>query len=248
MKNYFIKQIYNSIFIPLVFVLFFWLIFLFDYLYDLNLVKFGVLPREIKGLIGIITSIFIHANLNHAASNTLPILILGMMLFYFYKKIAKSIFLWIWLISGIWLWIGGRNDPYQPNYHIGASTLIYGLASFLFFSGVFRKHLRLMVVSTLVVFLYGSIIWGIFPIQEEISWEGHLFGAIAGIIVAYNYRKEGPQIKKYNWDNEEDALETGEENNSQAEIPNQEEKTNEVVTIQYLFKQKKTNDNEDQTI
>ncbi len=105
-----------------------------------------------------------------------------------------------------------------------------------------------MVVSTLVVFLYGSIIWGIFPIQEEISWEGHLFGAIAGIIVAYNYRKEGPQIKKYNWDNEEDALETRDENNTQAEIPNQEEKTNEVVTIQYLFKQKKTNDNEDQTI
>ena len=76
MKNYFIKQIYNSIFIPLVFVLFFWLVFLFDYLYDLNLVIFGVLPREIKGLTGIITSVFIHANLNHAASNTLPILIL----------------------------------------------------------------------------------------------------------------------------------------------------------------------------
>jgi membrane associated rhomboid family serine protease len=91
-KNYFIKQIYNSIFIPFVFVVFFWLVFLFDFLYDLNLVKFGVLPREIKGLTGIITSVFIHANLNHAASNTLPILILGMMLFYFYKKIAKSIF------------------------------------------------------------------------------------------------------------------------------------------------------------
>ena len=105
-----------------------------------------------------------------------------------------------------------------------------------------------MVVSTLVVFLYGSIIWGIFPIQEEISWEGHLFGAIAGIIVAFNYRKEGPQIKKYNWENEDDVLETGEENNTQAEIPYQEEKTNEVVTIQYIFKQKKTNDNEDQTI
>lgn len=248
MKNYFLKQIYNSIFFPLVFVLFFWLVFLFDNLYDLNLVKFGLLPRELRGLLGIVTSVFIHVNLNHAASNTLPILILGMMLFYFYKKIAKSIFLWIWIISGIWLWIGGRNNHYHPNYHIGASTLIYGLASFLFFSGVFRKHLRLMVVSTLVVFLYGSIIWGIFPIQEQISWEGHLFGTISGIILAYNYRKEGPQIKKYNWKDDEDVLETEAENNIIAENTNQEKKINEDVKFKYIFKQKNSNNDENQTI
>jgi len=125
-------------------------------------------------------------------------------LFYFYKKIAKASFLWIWFISGLWLWIGGRNNSLYPNYHIGASTLIYGLATFLFFSGLFRKHLRLMVVSTLVVFLYGSIMWGIFPLKTEISWEGHLFGAIAGVLVAYNYRKEGPQRRVYQWEEEEE--------------------------------------------
>jgi len=112
--------------------------------------------------------------------------------------------LWIWLISGLWLWIGGRNSAFHPQYHIGASTLVYGLASFLFFSGVFRRHIPLMVVSALVVFLYGSLVWCLFPIQEGVSWEGHLFGAIAGILVAFNYRKEGPQRKVYVWENEEE--------------------------------------------
>jgi membrane associated rhomboid family serine protease len=131
-----------------------------------------------------------------------------MMLFYFYKKIAKATFIWIWLVSGIWLWLGGRNGEQHPVYHIGASTLIYGLATFLFFSGVFRKHLRLMVVSALVVFLYGSIMWGIFPLKTEISWEGHLFGALAGVLVAFNYRNEGPQRRVYHWDDEDDEEET----------------------------------------
>ena len=123
-----------------------------------------------SGITGIITSVFIHGDIQHIFSNTLPILVLGTMLFYFYKKIAKPTFIWIWLVSGIWLWIGGRSSELNLMYHIGASTLIYGLATFLFFSGVFRKHLRLMVVSALVVFLYGSIMWGIFPLKSEISW------------------------------------------------------------------------------
>jgi membrane associated rhomboid family serine protease len=89
-------------------------------------------------------------------------------------------------------------------YHIGASTLIYGLASFLFFSGILRRHRQLMVVSMLVVFLYGSITWGIFPFKTEISWEGHLFGAIAGLFVAFNYRGDGPQRKRYDWEDEPD--------------------------------------------
>ena len=122
-------------------------------------------------------------------------------------KIAKNVFVWIWLISGIWLWIGGRNSIYNQNYHIGASTLIYGLASFLFFSGIIRKNKNLMVVSALVVFLYGSITHGIFPLKAEISWEGHLFGAISGALVAYNYRKEGPKKTKHYWPEENEDLE-----------------------------------------
>jgi membrane associated rhomboid family serine protease len=197
MKNYPIRQIINTAFYPLCFLAVIWSVFLLGLKLHINLNWLGVLPRDVKGLPGIITSVFIHGDLDHILSNSLPLLILGMMLFYFYKKIAKQAFLWIWLISGIWLWIGGRNNSDYPIYHIGASTLIYGLATFLFFSGVLRRHVQLMVVSAIVVFLYGSIMWGIFPFKEEISWEGHLFGAIAGVLVAFNYRKEGPQRRVY---------------------------------------------------
>src|SRR5437868_2971031 len=167
MKNYLVKAIYATVIYPVLFVVVIWGVFLLQNTVDFNFSKLGVLPRDPNGLLGIITSVFIHGNLSHIASNTLPLLVLGSMLFYFYRKIAKSAFLWIWLVSGIWLWIGGRNNPTYPSYHIGASTLIYGLATFLFFSGVFRRNLRLMVVSALVVFLYGSIMWGVFPLKEE---------------------------------------------------------------------------------
>ncbi|MDI1354962.1 MAG: rhomboid family intramembrane serine protease [bacterium] len=202
MKNYLLKQIYRSAFYPLLFVLALWIVFFFQSNTMYNFTKWGVLPREISGLRGIITSVFIHGDLGHIASNTIPVLVLGMLLFYFYRKIARSVFFWIWLISGLWLWIGGRNDENYPTYHIGASTLVYGLATFLFFSGIFRRHLPLMAVSSLVVFLYGSIMWGIFPLKTEISWEGHLFGAIAGVLVAFSYRKDGPKRKVYVWEEE----------------------------------------------
>lgn len=168
-----------------------------------------------------------------------------MMLFYFYKKIAKASFMWIWFISGLWLWIGGRNNALYPNYHIGASSLIYGLATFLFFSGLFRRHLRLMVVSTMVVFLYGSIMWGIFPLKTEISWEGHLFGAIAGVLVAFNYRKEGPQRRVYQWEEEiedeekvEDAVGMELPNIAPSENRNEQNKPLNNFTIQFIYKEK----------
>lgn len=235
MKNYLAKQLFQSAFYPLLFAVVTWLVFWLQGNFNHHLIELGVLPRNTKGLIGIVTSVFIHGDLNHILSNTLPLIILGMMLFYFYKKIAKPAFIWIWLISGLWLWIGGRNNELHPNYHIGASTLIYGLASFLFFSGVFRKHLRLMVVSVLVVFLYGSIIWGMFPIKTEISWEGHLFGAIAGILVAFNYRKEGPQRRVYQWEEDDD-----EDNNDENFQPTTEGDLNSPeIKINYLYQEKK---------
>lgn len=200
-----------------------------------NFSKLGVLPRDPSGLIGIITSVFIHGDINHIASNTIPILVLGMMLFYFYKKIAKSVFIWLWLVSGIWLWIGGRNSMNYPTYHIGASTLVYGLASFLFFSGLFRRHLRLMVVSALVVFLYGGIVWGVFPIKQEISWEGHLFGMIAGILIAFNYRKEGPQRRVYQWE-EDDTTDLPWQEASTQPLVNPEPR--DELTITYIYKEK----------
>ncbi len=237
MKNYLAKQIYQSAFFPVLFLIVIWIVFLFESTTEYNLIRFGVLPRDINGLPGILTSVFIHGGIGHIASNSIPLFVLGCMLFYFYKKIAKPVFIWLWLISGIWLWIGGRNSSEHATYHIGASTLIYAFASFLFFSGVFRRHLRLMVVSALVVFLYGSIMWGILPIKTEISWEGHLFGTIAGVLVAYNYRKEGPQRREYQWEDDDDELEESvDDYNSNTDIPTP---PNNSITINFIYKEKK---------
>lgn len=194
-----IKHLISIAKYPLLFLATCWFIFFIDKEYSLDLYRFGVSPRKAEGLIGILCSPFLHGDISHILNNSLPILILGSLIFYFYKAIAWSSVLWIYIISGLWLWIGGRNNDSIPNYHFGASALIYGFSTFLFFSGVFRKHKQLMVVSALVVLLYGSITWGIFPFDEKISWEGHLFGAIAGLLVAYSYRKEGPQPEPFSW-------------------------------------------------
>jgi len=100
----------------------------------------------------------------------------------------------IYFLSGMWIWISARQ-----NFHIGASGVVYGLASFLFFSGMFRKDNRMMALSMMVAFLYGSMVWGIFPFEERVSWEGHLWGAVSGLALAFLYRKQGPQPKVYQW-------------------------------------------------
>ena len=161
--------------------------------------KHGVFPRSLEGVLGIITCPFIHGDWKHVFNNSVPLLVLGTSLRYFYKDISKEVFLWSWLMSGLWLWAIGR-----PSFHIGASGIVYALASFLFFSGLIRKHTRLMAVSFVVVFLYGSMVWGVFPIKEHISWEGHLSGGLAGIILAWWFRSEGPPKQKYQYEIDEE--------------------------------------------
>jgi membrane associated rhomboid family serine protease len=235
MKNYLLKSVLSAGFFPLLFVSVLWLVFLVQNFSSARFIEYGILPRTAEGLRGVITSVFIHGDLGHLASNSLPLIALGMMLFHFYRKIALPVFIWIWIISGLWLWIGGRSSELYPMRHIGASTLIYGLATFLFFSGVFRRHKPLMVVSALVVFLYGSIMWGIFPLKAEISWEGHLFGAIAGLLVAFNYRKDGPQRRVYQWEEEDgDIDDPGQPWN---QLPPEEEK--DQTRINYIYTIKK---------
>ncbi len=172
-----------------------------DY-FQLRWVKYGVFPRSLEGVLGIVFSPFIHGDWKHLFNNSVPILVLGTSLHYFYKDISKEVFLWSWLMSGLWLWVIGR-----PSFHIGASGIVYALASFLFFSGLIRKHTRLMAVSFVVVFLYGSMIWGVFPIKEHISWEGHLSGGLAGIILAWWFRSEGPPKQKYQYEIDEELEE-----------------------------------------
>lgn len=165
-------------------------------------IKLGVFPRTLEGILGIITAPFIHCDWKHLFNNALPLIVLGTSLRFFYKEISKEVFFWSWLMSGLWLWSIGR-----PSFHIGASGLVYALASFLFFSGLIRKHTRLMAVSLVVVFLYGSLIWGIFPIKTHISWEGHLSGGIAGVLLAWWFREQGPPKQKYQYEIEEELEE-----------------------------------------
>ncbi|MBN2172974.1 MAG: rhomboid family intramembrane serine protease [Bacteroidales bacterium] len=167
----------------------------------LDLGVLGVYPRHAFGLIGILTSPLIHENLKHLFANTIPLFVLGSTLFYFYKEISFRVFFIIYFLTGLAVWAGAREA-----YHIGASGVIYGLASFLFFSGIFRKAVNLLAITMLVTFLYGSMVWGIFPElfpEQNISWESHFWGLVIGLILAFYYRKQGPQRKIYEWENED---------------------------------------------
>jgi membrane associated rhomboid family serine protease len=191
------KDLFKRLLIPLIFPILLWLIQLISNLFNLDLYKLGVLPRTVSGLIGILTSPLIHSGFSHLISNTFPLIVLGIGIFYFYPKVAYKVFIIIYLGTGILVWLFAREA-----YHIGASGIVYGFISFVFFSGVFRRDNRSIALALVVVFLYGGVIWGILPIQKGVSWESHLFGGIVGIISAFMFRKIDPP-KKYEWEDEE---------------------------------------------
>lgn len=162
-----------------------WVIKIFEVVFHFELGFLGVFPREVKGLPGIILAPFIHGDFNHLISNTLPFFILLSGLNYFYNKISIKVFLLIYILTGMCVWIGGRSV-----YHVGASGVVYGLASFIFFSGIYRKNRSLLAISLLTIFLYGGMFWGLFPVKEGVSWESHLFGFVVGLLIAIFYKKE----------------------------------------------------------
>lgn len=193
-------------FLPAIaFIVLVWLAFIVGNtgLFEWNPSRFGIYPGTMIGLVGVVFSPFIHSSFSHLLSNTLPLLILIWFLFYFYNKIAFGTFVSLWLSSGLLTWIIGRDA-----YHVGASGLVFALLFFLFFSGIFRKHIPLAAVSMVVAFIYGSTIWSIFPIAEmvdaSISWEGHMAGAISGFLFALLFRKQGPQKPETIWEEEEE--------------------------------------------
>lgn len=196
------KKILHSLIFPSMFILLLWIIKLGEVLTDTDLGFLGVYPHSFSGLTGIITSPLIHGDFKHLFANSVPLFVLGGSLFYFYRDISVKTFLLIYFISGICVWMGAREA-----YHIGASGVVYGLASFLFFSGIFRRDGRLLAITMLVTFLYGSMVWGIFPDiypEENISYESHFWGLVTGIILAFYFRRLGPQKKKYQWEEEEE--------------------------------------------
>ena len=210
------KKLLLNMIIPGIFVFLMWLVKIIEVLFDIDLSRFGIYPLTIQGLPGILFSPFIHADFTHLFNNSIPLFFLSIALFYFYSEVALKVFIWTYFLTGLLVWIAGRAA-----WHIGASGLIYGLASFLFFSGIIRRYFRLIALSLLIVFLYGSMVWGLFPgVYKNVSWESHMLGFFSGVVLAVSYRNQGPQQPVYEW-----MAEETEENEEGENGGNDEEET-----------------------
>lgn len=192
------KRLLYSLFVPTILCAIMWLVFGIEKEFDLDFTEYGILPRDFIGLRGILFSVFIHGDFNHLVNNTLPIIILGSSLFYFYKEVALRVFIISLFSSALYTWISARTS-----YHIGASGLVYALFGFLLISGFIRRNNSLIAISFLVAFIYGSLVWGILPWKKGISWEGHFWGLFIGLVLAIFYKNEGPSRPIYSWEEEE---------------------------------------------
>lgn len=196
----------SVVLVPFLVVLLLWLLFWIEVRFHFDFSAFGIYPRTISGLLGVLFSPFIHGNLEHLYNNSIPLFILIAALFYFYQQHAIKILGLGILFSGMLTWIIARNA-----FHIGASGLIYVLVSFIFFKGIFTKYYRLVALSLLVVLLYGSMVWYVFPnplIEKNISWEGHLAGLLTGFVFAIRFEVPAyKKLAKYDWERPDyDAL------------------------------------------
>ena len=183
------------------FTLALWLIKIVESLTGAELFKYGIYPGQLSGLAGILWAPLIHSSFSHLFANTAPLLILGTSLLYGYPKSAKIVIPAVYIGTGLGVWLFARQS-----YHIGASGLAFGFMFFVFTIGAIRWDKRASVLSMLVFFLYGSMIWGIFPSEPNISFESHFFGAMIGIVLAIvlrNYDPYSPE-KKYSWEEDED--------------------------------------------
>jgi len=195
-----LQKIKTALIIPVFFLLITFSLKLIESLEEFSLVEWGIKPLSIEGLPGILLSPLVHSDWDHFFANALPLLVLGVSLFYFYRGISVKVFVFIYLLTGIWVWLGARDA-----WHIGASGVIYGLAAFLIAGGFLRNYIPLMAISLMVIFVYGGMIWGIFPLKWDVpySWESHMWGTIAGVVLAIIYRKQGPQKPVKEWPDEE---------------------------------------------
>lgn len=201
MENYYIQQIQNnreprhisfleSIRLPVYFTMTIWLIHIFQIVLNLDLGWWGIYPREAFGLRGILFAPLLHSNWEHLISNSIPFLVCATMIIYFYPRVALRSFVVIYFVTGFCVWLFARTGV----FHIGLSYVVYGLVSFVFWTGVFRRSIRSIILALIIVTLYSGMFTGILPtteiLQRNISWESHLIGGIIGIIAAYFYKEE----------------------------------------------------------
>ncbi|HSM68466.1 MAG TPA: rhomboid family intramembrane serine protease [Xanthomonadales bacterium] len=176
-----------------------WFILITDQYLGLELGRFGLRPRTASGLLGILTAPLLHGGVEHMFSNTLPLLVSVTTILYVYPNSSLRVLPMLWLGSGLLAWMIGR-----PSLHIGASGFIYGMLAYVFVSGMIRQDMRSVAVSLMVWFLYGSMIWGLLPIRQHMSWELHLAGAALGVAMALVYHRwDRVPIKRYEWEDDD---------------------------------------------
>lgn len=175
---------FGSSVVPFRLVFIMWCVFSIEIFYGFDFAWLGIKPRSLIGLIGIFTAPLIHGSLSHLISNTIPLLFLGSVLFFFYRKVAGIVFFRSYIITNVLVWLFSPRE----SYHIGASGLIYGLSAFLIFFGLLRKDFISLLVSIGILLAYGGIFYGVLPSDPRISWESHLAGAVVGTFTAFNLR------------------------------------------------------------
>lgn len=190
----------RAVIISTAFVALLWLIEGCDRLFNLELYRFAVSPREVIGLTGILFAPLLHGGWGHLIANSFTLVILGTVLQFAYPRSARWMLLLTWLGSGLGVWLFAAHS-----YHIGASGLTYGMMFYIFVSGILRRDRQSIALSMIVFFVYGSMIWGVFPQEQGISYETHFFGALFGIISAFIFRHLDPLLpeKHYDWEDEE---------------------------------------------
>lgn len=178
------RSIIGSSIVPFRLVFIIWLVFFLTKVNPIGIFVPGIVPRSLIGLLGIITGPLVHGSYIHLLSNTIPILFLGAMLFFYYPRIARWVFLRAYFITNLLVWLFARGG----SSHIGASGVVYALAFFLFFFGIFRRDTLSLIISVVVLLFYGTMVYGLLPSDPNVSYESHLFGAMVGTWSAYNFR------------------------------------------------------------
>jgi len=181
------------------FVALLWVIAVLDWALDLGPEDFGVRPRQLAGLPGILFAPLLHGGFGHLIANSPPLLVLGTTMLYLYPQSALRVLPAVYLGPGIAVWLFARGSS-----HVGASGLVYGLVSYIFVAGLLRRDRRAIAASLLVCFMYGALVWGVLPIERGVSWETHLAAAVIGVLLAIALRRlDIPPRRRYSWEDEE---------------------------------------------
>ncbi len=190
-KSNIFQDLFKAFKVPFLLVGILWLVQLWVVSFEINVIQYALVPRRTFGLWGILSSPFFHSDWGHLFNNTFPLLVSGSMMYYFYRKSALPSIVIIHLMTGLAVWLFGHHG-----YHIGASGVAYGMVSFIFWSGIFRREVEAIILALIIVILYSGMIVGVFPDEPGISWESHLFGALMGLFTAILFMGVDKKIKE----------------------------------------------------